>query len=178
MARLAKVAPLTAMCDKVGSDPSHTIAGSSVDFDLWAHLWARFFAAESSVVLMSCGSLSPCAVARCVSGLPQQSVCGLIQVLDSDVPSEDIEEEQEARIQCISSFVDIAYGACAWKPDLSTCDALTAPKSGSGGVGTTLSLVLVLFPLQTFEKVHYLPLGLMGMQITAPKTFHLIASFR
>jgi len=174
MARLAKVAPLTAMCDKVGSDPSHTIAMSSVDFDLWA----RFFAAESSGVLMSRGSLSPCAVARFVSGLPQQSMCGLIQVLDSDVPSEDIEEEQEARIQCISSFVDIAYGACAWKPDLSTCDALTAPKSGSGGVGTTLSLVLVLFPLQTFEKVHYLPLGLMGMQITAAQTLHLIANFR
>jgi len=67
------------------------------------------------------------------------------EVLDSDQPGEDLAEEQEARIQCITSFVDIAYGACAWQEQEGQCVSVVSSKpTRSFSWSSTLSLLLVI----------------------------------
>ena len=74
---------------------------------------------------------------------PLTAMCD--QVLDSDQPAEDIAEEQEARIQCITSFVDIAYGACQWNVAQDQCIAISSAGGGAHSTfGGTLTIILVI----------------------------------
>jgi len=74
---------------------------------------------------------------------PLTAMCD--DVLDSDLPAEDLQEEQEARVQCISSFVDIAYGSCGWLPAKGGCVSVVDPAtSHSGSWGSTLAITLVI----------------------------------
>uniref|UniRef100_A0A7S4KJZ3 Uncharacterized protein n=1 Tax=Guillardia theta TaxID=55529 RepID=A0A7S4KJZ3_GUITH len=74
---------------------------------------------------------------------PLTAMCD--EVLDSDQPGEDLAEEQEARIQCITSFVDIAYGACAWQEQEGQCVSVVSSKpTRSFSWSSTLSLLLVI----------------------------------
>lgn len=74
---------------------------------------------------------------------PLTAMCD--QVLDSDQPASDIAEEQEARIQCITSFVDIAYGACQWQPAQASCESLVYQPAKAGATfGGTFTITLVI----------------------------------
>uniref|UniRef100_A0A7S0YZV1 Uncharacterized protein n=1 Tax=Hemiselmis tepida TaxID=464990 RepID=A0A7S0YZV1_9CRYP len=51
--------------------------------------------------------------------------------LDDAIDGQDAESLQEARVDCVTLFVQIASGSCAWEPRRDQCESV-APQGGGG----------------------------------------------
>mmetsp|Transcript_68178 Transcript_68178/g.168453 ORF Transcript_68178/g.168453 Transcript_68178/m.168453 type:complete len:269 (-) Transcript_68178:423-1229(-) len=61
---------------------------------------------------------------------PLTTMCD--QTLDDALQGEDAESLQEARVDCVTLFVQIAAGSCQWQPTTSQCRSVARPGFGRG----------------------------------------------